>query len=170
MSKEDRITKLRETYQEFAGQPKDMEKAANALNEQGITTARGVSWNPVNVRQQLNEHCPDLMEGRPGKKAKKETAKETKKPTRVRTQEKKPKDATQKTPELIPLLVNRPTFKRGKQKQGTFKVKEEIYERVLKKLETDRVRTGGNMAKLVEILLWMYIGAPEDLLEENPYA
>ena len=147
-----------------------MEKIANALNEQGIKTARGLPWNPVNVRQQLNEHFPDLMESRPGKKAKKETAKGTKKPRRVRTQETKTKEPPQKPSELIPLPVNRPTFKKGNQKQGTFKVRDAIYKRVLEKLETDRVRTRGNVASLVEILLWMYVGAPEDLLEENPYA
>src|SRR5208283_3970094 len=166
MTKKERITKLRETYQTFAGQPKDMEKIANALNEQGIKTARGLPWNPVNVRQQLNEHFPDLMEARPEKKAKKkkETPKETKKPRRVKSRKETPKEPPQKPSELIPLPVNRPTFKKGKQKQGTFKVKDEIYKRVLEKLETDRVRTRGNVASLVEILLWMYVGAPEDLL------
>ncbi len=140
MPKDERITKLRETYQNFAGQPKDMEKIANALNEQGIKTARGLPWNEGTVWQQLTQHCLDLVGARTRQKKKQKPVKEVRSPKRATSRKETLKEPPQKPSELIPLPVNRPTFKKGNQKQGTFKVKDEIYRRVLKKLETDRVR------------------------------
>ena len=170
MTKEERISKLRAAYEEFGGQWKDTETIANALNEQGITQARGGAWTPGNVWQQLVKHCPDLVEGRTREKGKK-SKKEAKSPPKPRNREEKPKKTTSEVKELIPLPLSRPTFKKGpREKQGSFRVRQDMYERVVKKLEKDRVRTGGTVSSLVEVLFWMYIGAPEDVLEENPYA
>ena len=140
MTKDERISKLRETYQTFAGQPKDTEKIANALNEQGVTTSRGLPWNEGTVWQQLIKHCFDLVGDRTRKTPKEKPVKEVKSPKRAKSREKTTKEPPRKPSEVIPLPVNRPTFKKGKQKQGTFKVQDEIYRRVLKKLETDIVR------------------------------
>ena len=171
MVTEERILKLRAAYEEFGGQTKDTDKIANSLNEQGITTARGRKWTSATVWQQLVKHCPDLVEGRLREEGKKASPKEVKPPRKEKANEEKPKETSSERSELIPLPKARPIFKEGPRgKQGSFRIQQEMYERVLKKLKKDRVRTGGKVSSLVEVLLWMYIGAPEDLLEENPYA
>jgi hypothetical protein len=68
------------------------------------------------------------------------------------------------------LPPSRPVFKGGpKSRRNTgFNIHKEILNRAPKKVEKDRVRSGGSMSRLVELLLWEYIGRPEDLLEMVP--
>ena len=74
MITEETISKLRAAYKEFGGQPKDTEKIANTLNEQGITTAQGKPWTAGNVWLQLSKHCQDLVGGRSRGKGKEKAA------------------------------------------------------------------------------------------------
>ena len=171
MITEETISKLRAAYKEFGGQPKDTEKIANTLNEQGITTAQGKPWTAGNVWLQLSKHCQDLVGGRSRGKGKERPPREAKNSQKEKVEKKKTQKSPSGAKELIPLPAARPKFKKGpRTKQGSFKVRQELYDRVIKKLDRDSVRTDGTVSSLVEILLWMYIGAPEDLLEENPYA
>jgi hypothetical protein len=57
---------------------------------------------------------------------------------------------------------------RGIAKNTGVNVNKEIVKRARDKIKTDKARTGGSMSKLVELLLWQYIGSPEDLLEKVP--
>jgi hypothetical protein len=59
----------------------------------------------------------------------------------------------------------RPVFK-GEQKNSGFHLNEEIMKRARDKLKGDRQRSGKSLSQLVELLLWQYIGSPEDLLEQ----
>lgn len=68
--------------------------------------------------------------------------------------------------ESMILSPSRPVFK-GKRRNSGFHINEEILRRATKKLKKDRVRTGGSMSLLMELLLWEYIGRPQDLLEDT---
>ena len=132
------------------------------LTAREIKPSRSAEWTPGGLYQFILKNLSDLLEDRPGRKRKKqpdEAVPETGEPEPVETRE------------IIPLKPYRPTFvKRLKSKQTTIRVKDEILERAMKKLEKDRVRVGDSISSLVNILLWMYAGADEDLLEDNPFA
>lgn len=160
--KKARITEVRRLYQEFGSKSNYLALMADALNEGDIKPSRSSQWTPGGLYQFILKNLPDVLEDRTGRKRKKQTEKaspETGKPE------------PEKKREIIPLQSNRPTFvKRLKSKQTTIRVKDEILERAMKKLEKDRVRVGDSISSLVNILLWMYAGADEDLLEDNPFA
>jgi hypothetical protein len=61
----------------------------------------------------------------------------------------------------------RPMF-RGNRRNSGIHVNEIILQRAMKKAKLDRARTGGSLSRLVEFLLWQYIGSPTDVLEPLP--
>ncbi len=58
----------------------------------------------------------------------------------------------------------RPMF-RGKRRNSGIHVNEIILRRAMKKAKLEKARTGGSLSRLVEFLLWQYLGAPADVLE-----
>jgi hypothetical protein len=62
-------------------------------------------------------------------------------------------------------VERRPVFI-GKTKNSGIRVNEVILDRALNKAKQERLRTGGSLSQLVEWLLWVYIGSPEDLVEQ----
>ena len=68
MITEETISKLRAAYKEFGGQPKDTEKIANTLNEQGITTAQGKPWTAGNVSGTVVHALSGLSRGEDSRK------------------------------------------------------------------------------------------------------
>lgn len=54
--------------------------------------------------------------------------------------------------------------KKGRRNTG-IAVDREVLERATKKMNRERGATGGSLSQLVELLLWMYVGSPQDLLE-----
>lgn len=78
-----------------------------------------------------------------------------------------------------PVLQARPIFKivhGGKEnkdkpnwrRNSGIHVMNEILDRAAAKAARERALTGGSLSLLIEILLWRYIGSPEDLLEQLP--
>ena len=61
----------------------------------------------------------------------------------------------------------RPLFV-GKTKNTGIRVNETILERAIEKSKRERAKTGGNLSQLMEWLLWIYIGSPDDVVE-NPH-
>jgi hypothetical protein len=70
---------------------------------------------------------------------------------------------SRKGTEIIPPQY-RPMF-RGNRRNSGIHVNEIILKRAMKKAKLDRARTGGSLSRLVEFLLWQYIGSPADVLE-----
>ena len=69
----------------------------------------------------------------------------------------------------LPVTEIRPTFKKVGDKpmyQTAVYLNRQIYERAVEQLKADKQRTGGSFSSLVELLLWQYVGSPEDLLED----
>ncbi len=67
--------------------------------------------------------------------------------------------------ETMILSPSRPVFK-GPRRNSGFHINAEILKRARRSSKKDKVRTGGSMSLLMELLLWEYIGRPEDLLED----
>lgn len=62
-------------------------------------------------------------------------------------------------------IERRPVFI-GKTKNSGIRVNEVILDRAMNKARQERLRTGGNLSQLVEWLLWIYIGSPDDIVEQ----
>jgi len=63
-------------------------------------------------------------------------------------------------------LPRRPTFKDPRINSG-FLCNAEIRKRALQKAKADPRATGGSLSSLIELLLWRYVGSPEDVIEEQ---
>ena len=61
-------------------------------------------------------------------------------------------------------IERRPVFL-GKTKNSGIRVNEVILDRAMNKARQERLRTGGNLSQLVEWLLWIYVGSPDDVVE-----
>lgn len=62
----------------------------------------------------------------------------------------------------------RPNISGSKGKKNTgISLDAEVLERSVTKLHRERKASGGSLSALVELLLWQYIGCPEDLLSEG---
>lgn len=69
--------------------------------------------------------------------------------------------------ESMILSPTKPMF-RGSRRNSGFHINAELLRRATEKLKKDKVRTGGSMSLLMEILLWEYLGRPQDVLESVP--
>jgi hypothetical protein len=59
-------------------------------------------------------------------------------------------------------------IRNGKSKANTgIQIDIEVLERAQAKLKQEAVATGGSLSQLVELLLWRYIGAPQDLVHDD---
>ena len=63
-------------------------------------------------------------------------------------------------------LPRRPTFKDPRINSG-FLCNAEIRKRALQKAKADPRATGGSLSSLIELLLWRFVGSPEDVIEEQ---
>lgn len=61
-------------------------------------------------------------------------------------------------------IERRPIFK-GRTRNTGIKINEELLNRAVQKAKKQRVRTGGSLSGLVELLLWKYLDEPDDLIE-----
>ena len=52
----------------------------------------------------------------------------------------------------------------GKKRNTGIYVDAEVLKRAREKAEHEKIRTGGSLSQLMELLLWQYIGSPEDLV------
>jgi len=58
----------------------------------------------------------------------------------------------------------RPLFE-GETKNTGVRINKVILERAVEKSKRERAKTGGNLSQLMEWLLWIYIGSPDDVVE-----
>jgi hypothetical protein len=59
----------------------------------------------------------------------------------------------------------RPLFL-GETKNTGVRINKVILERAIEKSKRERAKTGGNLSQLMEWLLWIYIGSPDDVVED----
>lgn len=60
--------------------------------------------------------------------------------------------------------VRRPVFV-GKTRNTGIRASEVILDRAVAKAKQEKLKTGGNLSQLVEWLMWIYLGSPEDVVE-----
>ncbi|MBI5251576.1 MAG: hypothetical protein HY912_18960 [Desulfomonile tiedjei] len=54
----------------------------------------------------------------------------------------------------------------GETKNTGVRINKVILERAIEKSKRERAKTGGNLSQLMEWLLWIYIGSPDDVVED----
>ena len=170
-----RIGVLKDLLEKHKGDSRFLKRILDDFKGTDIKPPRADEWTSANLRSYLTTHFPDEMAEivKPRKK-KDETAKKPKivppKPART----KKVKSATPRAApkpsipkEIIPLPPQEPPFREDLKnaKPGSYRVPQELYDLVDEKVKRDKRRTGGSVASLVRVLLWLYVGAPEEFLE-----
>lgn len=65
------------------------------------------------------------------------------------------------------VLPRRPKFKNPKVNTG-ITVSADIRQRSLEKAQSDPDGTGGSLSSLIELLLWMFLECPQDVVERYP--
>jgi hypothetical protein len=63
-------------------------------------------------------------------------------------------------------IERRPIFK-GQTRNTGIKINEALLNRAVQKAKKERLRTGGSLSGLVELLLWKYLDEPDDLIESQ---
>ncbi len=75
-------------------------------------------------------------------------------------------EATKDKGSVLEMAEYRPMFRYGKERRNTgIAVSDLILERAVAKQKGDRARVGKSLSQLVEYLLWLYIGSPQELIE-----
>jgi len=166
------IPEILRVYNEVKGQHNYLDLLLKALNERGIKPLRTAQWARGGLWLFLRNNVPQIVDDR----AKRKGDKVPKQPSKRMVEKPRPSKKTGKTinvstvgvKEVIPLRAHRPLFlKKLQSRQATVRIKEEVYIRAVGKLQKDRVRVGDSLSSLVNILLWMYAGADETLIEKN---
>lgn len=170
-----RIGILKGLLEKHKGDSRFLKRILDDLKGTDTKPPRASAWTSANLRSFLTTHFPDEMVKivRPRQK-KDEPAKQPKvappKPARTpKAKSTTPKEAP-KTPtpaEIIPLPPQEPPFREDLKnaKPGSYRIPQELYDLVEEKVKRDKRRTGGSVASLVRVLLWLYVGAPEEFLE-----
>ena len=156
------------------------------LNEAGSKTQTGNPWDANNLRRYVNDHLPDRKSKDTGARV-----------TQARTLE-VPHGADQPDPREeitkllheayqdgtlpsliewwrdrggapLPTVEQRPIF-RGTRRNTGVHVNQILLERALERVKQDKAGTGGSLSRLVELLLWRYLGEPADVIETAPSA
>lgn len=63
-------------------------------------------------------------------------------------------------------IERKPIFK-GQTRNTGIKINEELLNRAVQKAKKERLRTGGSLSGLVELLIWKYLDEPDDLIESQ---
>lgn len=63
-------------------------------------------------------------------------------------------------------IERRPVFK-GETRNTGIQINRELLNRAIQKAKKERLRTGGSLSGLVELLLWKYLDEPDDLIESK---
>lgn len=190
MNKEQLVKRIEALVQEHGHQ---WQKIAALLNADKIPTLKGKSWTDQTVRVFVarNIHDKDIVTNDVGI-----ASQEPALPDSGETLPKEARPATDSPPvpmnfpdwldapaladlravldwwrarqeESMILSPTRPVFK-GPRRNSGFHINAELLKRATEKLKKDKVRTGGSMSLLMEILLWEYLGRPQDVLEAVP--
>lgn len=127
------------------------------LNRRKVFTPKSAMWNYQNLKNYLDKN-PDIVAKRPAEGESKRKAK-AKKSQGVPRREEPAK-------ETFPLQARAPMWKEDL-KSGKMSVyaKEELLKRADEKAKKEKLKTGGNLSSLCAVLLWHYIGCPDDLVE-----
>jgi hypothetical protein len=172
-----RIGIFRDLLKKHRGDSRFLKRILDDLKSTDIKPSRAAEWTSANLRSFLTTHFPEEMAEivKPRKKIEepeKQPKVEIPKPARKAkakstTPEEAPKSSVMK--EIIPLRPQEPPFRKDlkNEKQGSYKIPKELHDLVEQKVKRDKRRTGGNIARLIKVLLWLYVGAPEEFVEPD---
>lgn len=154
----------------------NMTVIADLLNKKGVLPMLAKEWTAHNLGRFCDQYLPGIFYDAPPAE---ETADAKEKPTKSSDSD---RDATnqftdgevEEIRELlrqykkirvdVSSLSRRPVFK-GPRTNSGIRCDDVIRRRALAKAQQDSARTGGNLSSLIELLLWEYLGRPEDVVE-----
>jgi len=146
----------------------EWQEIADILNHEGMATPKGRQWVRNNAKQFYHQNClPPVKRGGNARSVDARGLPDWMDPNAL--EDLKDMLAWWRAKKDAPLgeVQGRLVFQ-GEAKNTGVNVNLEIVKRARDKIKNDKARTGGSLSKLVELLLWQYIGSPEDLLEKAP--
>lgn len=185
MSKEDQdrhraqilkeITKaVNDLREKFPGKYLHWTDVANLLNDRGVRTLLRKTWTGDYLREYCSTRLPDLLFDQTDKQG--HTSRnegsvsfENKATTSALDDEeirqiRQMLNDYRKRSLTIGDLTTRPKFKNPRKNSG-IRCNEEILKRARAKAKGKDKDTGGNLSSLIELLLWDFIGRPDDVVQ-----
>ncbi|MGB6068803.1 MAG: hypothetical protein WBG50_28670 [Desulfomonilaceae bacterium] len=128
------------------------------LNQRRILTSGSAIWSYQNLRRYL-EMNPDVKKKHRANPKPVKEAKPKKTETGIPPSEEPVRETVQ--------LDSRAPMWRADLKSGKASVyaKQELLDRAEEKAKREKLKSGGNLSNLVAVLLWHYVGCPQDLIE-----
>jgi hypothetical protein len=157
----------------------NMTVIADLLNKKGVLPMLAKKWTAHNLGRFCDQYLPgifyNLPEGSPADdiaRAKEESPKSsdfdrgvTRQFTDSEVEEIRELLLQYKKLRVdVSSLSRRPVFK-GPRTNSGIRCDDVLRRRALAKARQDSTRTGGNLSSLIELLLWEYLGRPEDVVE-----
>lgn len=178
------LTEIKKAVEEVRRQePSAQIKAtlvADLLNEKGVRPLLASQWTAHNLSTFCDKHLPGIFYDEPVSPPADDIADAQEELTRSSGSE---RDGVthqftdreveeireilgqyKKTRVDVSSLTRRPLFK-GPRINSGIRCDDVIRRRALAKAQQDSKRTGGNLSSLIELLLWEYLGRPEDVVE-----
>jgi hypothetical protein len=129
------------------------------LNRRKTLTPRSAMWSYQNLRSYLEKN-PDIKKKR--RAAKQKDTKTARREKTVKT----PRRVEEVAGATIHLDSRAPMWKEDLESDKTsVYAKKELLERAKEKAKKEKLKTGGTLSSLCAVLLWHYIGCPQDLVE-----
>ena len=165
--KQDLNKTILDVAQEAGFDGKDWTGLAEALNERGVCTSSGRPFTPNNLqhycqRQKLQFHI-DLEALKSSYEGQRDLSPLT--PDEIGTA--REMILWWKSRRIgLDTIERRPVLK-GRTRNTGIQINEELLNRAVQKAKKERLRTGGSLSGLVELLLWKYLDEPDDLIETS---
>lgn len=155
----------------------NMTVIADLLNNKGVLPMLAEKWTAHNLGRFCDQYLPGIFYDPPpadeSADAKEKPTKSSDSDRRSVTQQftdeeveeiRELLDQYKKIRVDVSSLSRRPVFK-GPRTNSGIRCDDVIRRRALAKAQQDSTRTGGNLSSLIELLLWEYLGRPEDVVE-----
>lgn len=167
IGKQDLNKTILDVAQETGFDGKDWTGLADALNQRGVRTASGRPFTPNNLQHYCQRQKLQIQIDLDALKDAYE----------------RQRDLSPLTPEEVGTVremilwwksrrmgldaVERRPVLKGRTRNTGIQINEELLNRAVQKAKKERLRTGGSLSGLVELLLWKYLDEPDDLIETS---
>ncbi len=173
------ITKaVRDLREEFPGRYLNWTAVANRLNDRGVRTLLRKTWTGEYLREYCSSRLPEVLLDQTEKQV--YTAQNggsessESKGTTSALDDEEMRQVRQMLNEFrkrsltVGDLTTRPKFRNPRKNSG-IRCNEEILKRATAKAKEKDKETGGNLSSLIELLLWEFIGRPDDVVQSYEF-
>lgn len=167
IGKQDLNERILNVAQETGFDGKDWTGLAEALNQRGVSTASGRPFTPNNLQHYCQRQNLQLQIDLDALIGSYEDQKDLSPLTPDEIGTVREMIVWWKSRRIgLDSVERRPVLKGGTRNTG-IKINEELLNRAVQKAKKERLRTGGSLSGLVELLLWKYLDEPDDLIESS---